>query len=320
MTTCDPSSPLWCYVPNKGAAYAFAILYFLNAVGHWYQCWKYKAKYTIPLAVGATFTTVGFCFKIVSSYHLDVLGLWIPAAILLFTAPPIYSAADYFVLAKTLHYIPSQAPMHPGRVVTTFVTLDTLCEMLMGTGVGQVVNYDNPKKVRIGTILIKCGLILQILLFLAFVAVAFRFHSNVRKANLVGRWTTVLYVLYTSAFVISVRCLYRVVEYFMGTTGPLFRHEAYFHVFEATLMLINVLVLNFFHPARFLPKSNKIFLNENGQEESADRGGWDDKRPFFITLVDPFNLVGLLKEREEKKKRKDNAYLMDTKAGSTNAV
>ncbi|KAG8836176.1 hypothetical protein FRC17_009519 [Serendipita sp. 399] len=336
MAVCDPNSPLWCYVPNKGAAYAFAILYFFNAVGHWYQCWRYKAKYTIPLGVGATFTTVGFIFKIVSSYYPDALGYWMPAVILLcesarfrsavygliapsVTAPPIYSAADYFILAKTLHYVPSQAPMHPGRVVTTFVTLDGLCEMLMGTGIGQVVNYDKPKRVQIGTILIKTGLILQIVLFIGFVTVAVRFHANVRKANLVGRWTTVLYVLYTSAFVISVRCLYRVVEYFMGTTGPLYRLEVYFHVFEATLMLINVIVLNVLHPGRFLPKSNKMFLNENGQEERGERGGWDDNRPFLLTLIDPFNIKGLIDDRAEKKKKKkkDNAYLMEDRKADT---
>jgi hypothetical protein len=120
--------------------------------------------------------------------------------------------------------------MHPGRVVTTFVAADGLCEMLMGTGVGQVVNYDKPTRVKIGGALIKAGLLLQIFLFLGFVTVVLKFHSNVKKANLVGRWTTVLWVLYTSAFVISVRCLYRSVEYWMGIDGPIYRNEVYFHV------------------------------------------------------------------------------------------
>jgi len=53
------------------------------------------------------------------------------------------------------NYVPGQAPMHPGRVVTTFVAADGICEMLMSTGVGQIVNYDNPTKVAIGGGLIK---------------------------------------------------------------------------------------------------------------------------------------------------------------------
>lgn len=101
--------------------------------------------------------------------------------------------------------------MHPGRVVTTFVAADGLCEMLMGTGVGQIVNFDNPTKVSIGGALIKVrlrvdqrvpaittclppltlsktGLILQIVLFIGFIAVVLRFHRNVKRANLEGRY------------------------------------------------------------------------------------------------------------------------------------
>lgn len=44
---------------------------------------KFRARYVIPLAVGSTFTTVGFAFKIWSSYHTDILGAWITAVILL---------------------------------------------------------------------------------------------------------------------------------------------------------------------------------------------------------------------------------------------
>ncbi|CCA75463.1 hypothetical protein PIIN_09446 [Serendipita indica DSM 11827] len=325
MTPCDPDSPFWCYKVNKPAAYWFLVAYLLNTIGHVYQARRYRAKYAIPLIIGSTCTTIGFAFKIWSSYYPKVLGAWIAAVILLFVAPPIYSAADYFIFAKTLqvflfmeHYIPSQAPMHPRRVVTTFVAADSLCETLMGLGVGQVVHHEDPRRVRIGSGIIKvlstsappscdthkyeAGLVLQIVLFLLFVVVAVRFHSNTHKAKLAGRWTTVLYVLYTSAFVISVRCLYRVVEYWMGTTSPLYRLEVYFQIFEASLMLINVLVLNIWHPGRYLPKSNKVFLNENGQEESTERGGWEDNRPFIHTLVDPFNIRGLLRERREKKK------------------
>ena len=41
---------------------------------------------------------------------------------------------------------------------------------------------------------------------------------------------TIVYVLYASSFLISVRCIYRVVEYFEGVTGTIYRTEAYFHV------------------------------------------------------------------------------------------
>ena len=117
---------------------------------------------------------------------------------------------------------------------------------------------------------------------------------------------TVVYTLYTSSFLISVRCIYRVVEYFervhkhhlpdrglnpcrpyplylcVGLANPL-------QVFEATLMYLKVLNLNLFHSGRFLPKNDKIYLDAQGQEveSTGDRSGWDDDRPWYIALFDP---------------------------------
>jgi hypothetical protein len=74
-------------------------------------------------------------------------------------------------------------------------------------------------------------------------------------------------------------------------------------------MYLNVLILNLFHPGRFLPKDNKIYLDAQGQEvESADdRGGWDDNRPWYITFFDPFNVQGLVGDYKERKAAKQKA-------------
>ena len=88
----------------------------------------------------------------------------------------------------------------------------------------------------------------------------------------------------------------------MGLTNPL-------QVFEASLMYLNVLILNIFHPGRFLPMSDRCYLDAKGQEiESADdRGGWDDDRPWYITLFDPFNIQGLVHGYKERKAAKQHA-------------
>lgn len=52
--------------------------------------------------------------------------------------------------------------MNPSRVVTTFVAADGLCEILSSTGIGQIVNYDNPVKVRIGGGLIKVSFLVSV--------------------------------------------------------------------------------------------------------------------------------------------------------------
>jgi hypothetical protein len=60
--------------------------------------------------------------------------------------------------------------------------------------------------------------------------------------------------------------------------------------------------------------SDKVFLNNQGVEEESERSGWEDKRPFLVTLFDPFNIGGLIKDRREKRREKAaNAYPLETK-------
>lgn len=65
-------------------------------------------------------------------------------------------------------------------------------------------------------------------------------------------------------------------------------------------MLVNSVLLNWRHPAKFLPTSNKVYLGEDGVTE-IDGPGYGDKRNFLVSLVDPFDLVGLVKGRDKKK-------------------
>ena len=64
-------------------------------------------------------------------------------------------------------------------------------------------------------------------------------------------------------------------------------------------MLVNSVLLNVFHPARFLPQSNKIYLARDGVTE-LEGPGWIDKRHFLLTIFDPFDLGGLIQGRDKK--------------------
>lgn len=108
-----------------------------------------------------------------------------------------------------------------------------------------------------------------------------------------------------------VRTIYRTVEYFSAAAirirpglnpmsiSPIIRYEWFFWVFEALIMITNSVLLNFRHPARFLPSSNKVFLAEDGVTEVMGPG-YADKRNFLFTIFDPFDLIGLIRERTRR--------------------
>ena len=65
-------------------------------------------------------------------------------------------------------------------------------------------------------------------------------------------------------------------------------------------MITNSVMLNFRHPASFLPSSNKIYLAEDGVTE-IEGPGFEDPRNFIITILDPFDLIGLIRGRDKQK-------------------
>ncbi|EHA51454.1 hypothetical protein MGG_15193 [Pyricularia oryzae 70-15] len=159
-----------------------------------------------------------------------------------------------------------------------------------------------------GHALMKASLILLLLFAVIFVSLAGSVHHRCLKRGIRNRKVTIpLTTLYFSMGFITARTIFRTGENFAfenltGTVSsgsqaldppPVVLCERYFYVFEATFMFLAVAVSNLFHPGQFLPSKNKIYLAQDGQTE-LEVPGWSDKRPFIVTLCDPFNLAGCL--------------------------
>jgi hypothetical protein len=223
---------------------------------------------------------------------------------------PLYELANYFILSRILYYVPYHSPIHPGRVLTTFGAVSSIIEALNGNGAAYVANTSLPEsKQDIGKALLKSALVIQLGVLGLFVTLAAYFHYKCKKAGLLPKnLQAVLLTLYCSSALIGVRTIYRVVEYFTtanlkftadldpNSLSPVLRYEWFFWIFESVLMVTNTYLLNFRHPMRFLPRNNKIYLAEDGVTEIHGEG-YEDKRPWYVTFLDPFDVVGMMKGR-----------------------
>jgi len=217
------------------------------------------------------------------------------------SGPPVYALINYFILSRILFYIPYLAPLHPGRVATTFIGLDAVCEILIGQGAWRMANSSMTAKQRqLGADLVTVSLCLQAALFGAFGLLAAQFHKRAQRAKVLSRdLRIVLYVLYTSATIVTIRCIYRLVEYIQGWDSTVYKNEIFFWIFEAVIMFLNTALLNLVHPGKRLPRSNSVFLDRDGVTER--RGpGWDDDRPWIVTVFDPFDVWGIIKKKDQK--------------------
>ncbi|KAJ5692856.1 RTA-like protein [Penicillium macrosclerotiorum] len=304
---------LWFYAPNKGAPIAFAILFALSGAIHFYQNIRYRSwKVTGLLPWSALLFTAGFIMRTVGAFgQWGNINVYIASTVLLLAGPPVYEGANYFILGRILYYIPYHSPIHPGRVFTTFIAVGVAIESITANGAVRVASADStPSQQNTGKALLKAALILQIALMVAFVALAARFHHNCRKAKVLNhKIKRALIVLYFSCTLITIRTIYRTYEYFSAASlnaytdiqhiSPVLKQEWYFWFFEVVFMYSNTTLLNVFHPMRALPRSNKIFLAKDGVTE-IEGPGYHDPRHWILTVVDPFDLIGLVIFRGKK--------------------
>ncbi|KIV99908.1 uncharacterized protein PV09_08435 [Verruconis gallopava] len=258
---------------------------------------------TGPMPWAALLLTAGFILREVGAFNYGNVPLLIAQSVLIMSGPPVYAGINYLILSRVLFYVPYLSPIHPGRVLTTFLAADAVCEVLIINGVQKIVDSRvNEHTRKVGNALTKAGLILQVTCFALFVLLAAVFHRRtITKGVCSKNIRTVLFVLYVSSTIITARCIYRIAEFFEYGSGPLTHTESYFWVFEATIMFINTAMMNIWHPGCNLPRSNRTFLSKDGKTEI--RGpGYQDKRPFITTIADPFDIVGLVMGRDKRTK------------------
>ncbi|KAL9108711.1 MAG: hypothetical protein Q9227_006507 [Pyrenula ochraceoflavens] len=293
------------YKPTPGVPATFAALFLISGVLHLYQnnLRRKSPRIGFLLPWSAAIFTAGFiCREIACHDHnYQNLSLFIATQVLVFAGPPVYQGADYFIMGRVLYYIPYHSPIHPGRVISTFIGLDVIIEALTGNGAAYAFNHSLPHSKQImGLDMIRATLVLQVVLFLTFLLLILYFHRQCQRTRVFARnLRVVVYTLYGSCFLILFRNTFRCAASFYSLDATANRSEALFYAIEVLPMLSNSVLLNIFPPAKYLPSSNKIYLARDGKTE-LEGPGWTDKRHFLLKLFDPLDFVGLFTGRDKK--------------------
>ena len=275
----------------------------LTFINSRYKCWLLTPFF--PFC--SLLFTAGFAVRSYGTWNYDNLNVYIASICLIYAAPPLLELANYHILGRILYYVPYHSPLHPGRVLSTFAFLSGIVEALSSWGASYSANQSlTDSQMNTGHALIKTSLLLQIVVATCFIALTVTFHRRCLQSGLDNRNIyTPLRTLYISMTLILIRTIYRIVEYFgvaslryrdpgfdPQSMTPVVRYEWFFYIFEATLMFINLAMFVVLHPRRCLPESNKIYLARDAVTE-VEGPGWKDPRPFWQTVVDPFDLISL---------------------------
>ncbi|KAK1520941.1 RTA1 domain-containing protein [Colletotrichum abscissum] len=306
------------YAPNKAAPIFFAVAFAASGTLHFWQSYHYRFfKVTALFSFCCLLFAAGFAVRTYGAWHYDDLDIFIASVCLIYAAPPLLELANYNILGRILYYAPYASPLHPGRVLTTFAFFSSIVEALNGWGASYSANQSlTQRELETGHALIKTSLLLQIFVLASFTALAVVFRRRCVAAGVASARGVKgpMVTLYVSVVLVSARTLFRVAEYFSlarvrfdaqtkeGDVPPAIRYEWLFYVFEASLMLANVCMFNVRHPRRYLPERYTVYLAPDGVTE-VEGPGWKDPRAFWVTVVDPFDVRGLVKGRDRGMER-----------------
>ncbi|TGZ80896.1 hypothetical protein EX30DRAFT_364250 [Ascodesmis nigricans] len=163
-------------------------------------------------------------------------------------------------------------------ITRIFVTADIVALMTQGGG-GGMMSGGGKSKMEMGEKIVLAGLWIQIIAFLFFISVGVVFDRQERiVAKLKGEekrgaWGRMMWVLYAVSGLILVRNLFRVIEYAQGNDGYLMRNEVWLYLFDALLMWVLMVLLNWCHPGKVLMVEGAGTNGEMEMEEGRGRKG-----------------------------------------------
>ncbi|XXG95356.1 hypothetical protein Hte_001618 [Hypoxylon texense] len=210
---------------------------------------------------------MAYLFRTVSTRHQQNTGIYLVFQIFILLSPLWVNAFDYMVLGRMIYFfVPSRKVFHipAPTLAAAFVTFDFVAFIIQLVG-GSMAGPTAPADEQLRAIHIYMGGIgLQQLFIAIFVAFALKFQVEMHRqggpkreprAGWRSGWRPLLFVLYASLICITIRIVFRLVEFSSGSTGvsnPLLTNEIYFYVLEATPMLMAIFTFNIIHPGSVL--------------------------------------------------------------------
>ncbi|KAH7053117.1 RTA1 like protein-domain-containing protein [Macrophomina phaseolina] len=266
------------YKPSLAAAVIFVVLFTVSTVYHFWQLFRRRTWYFLPFAIGGIFQIVGYLSRAISSTQFpdSNLGVYVIQYLLILLAPALYAASIYMVLGRIIRVTGGEqlSLIRVSWLTKIFVTGDVISFLVQCIGGGVLASADTSSDRDRGEVIITIGLIVQIIFFGLFILVSVHYNWRLGRAPTDASrttpisWQFYLYVLYATNGLIMVRSVFRLIEYVQGEDGELLSNEIYLYIFDAGLMFLTMVILNWKHPSILIPAK----VMERGRDSEAESG------------------------------------------------
>ncbi|KAM0256095.1 hypothetical protein ACHAQJ_005182 [Trichoderma viride] len=261
----------------------------------------FKKGYSWVLIMGATWETVAFILHALGAHNQQNVTFSTLWQILFLLAPLWINAFVYMTFARMVHvFMPDRKVsfVKASHVSKLFVLADFFSFVVQATG-GIMVSPSSSVSIQsIGLHVYEGGIGIQEVFILVFLVLMIAFHIRIIKLaegrlllpeeiNLNGAnenhhnyfedpkgcmW--LLYALYAVLAFITMRIVYRLVEFTKGldpSINALPFHEYYFYSLDAFPMMAALLILAVFHPGRVIRGPNSSLRDATREEKKIKK-------------------------------------------------
>ncbi|KAL6885707.1 RTA1 like domain-containing protein [Trichoderma evansii] len=257
---------IWDYYPNFPAALIFACIFGILTMVHLWQAVVNRKKFCWVIIMASTWETIAFSFRTISTRYQQNTTIYLIFQIFILLSPLWVNAFDYMVLSRMIYYFlrsRSLFSVPATAIAVIFVTLDFVSFVIQVVG-GSMAGPTSSAEDQLKAIHIYMGGIgLQQFFIFVFIALAAAFQIEMKRlervkgeASLSKRngWKRLLYTLYASLGLITIRIIFRLIEFSRGSdvSNPLLTSEAFFYFLEALPMSLTIFSFNITHPGVIL--------------------------------------------------------------------
>ncbi|KAH6972944.1 RTA1 like protein-domain-containing protein [Ilyonectria sp. MPI-CAGE-AT-0026] len=261
-SSADSGFKLYHYDPSVAGAVIFALFFGAASFRHIQLIIKTRTWSFIPFFIGCLFETIGYAARAYSAKQTPDWSLvpYIIQSMLILLGPAFFAASIYMVLGRLIRNLDGQdySLIRVNWLTKFFLLGDILSLFGQSGGGGLLAMADSESSINTGNKVILLGLAIQLIFFGFFIIVTAVFHVRISRRPTIksqttnSPWRKFILVLYFVSLLISVRSVFRMIEYAQGNNGSLMQKEVYSYVLDALLMLAVAAVFAVFHPSTIL--------------------------------------------------------------------
>ncbi|KAK0201384.1 RTA1 like protein-domain-containing protein [Desarmillaria ectypa] len=287
---------LYGYVPTKGVTLMFIIFFSISTLTHTLQGMYFRMWWTIPtILFGGCLEISGWSARFWSSISPRLDAPYTIQVLTTVIGPTPLVAANFIILGAIIRVLgPAYSRLSPRAYSRIFVSCDILSLFTQAAGGSMASSNDDANAVKIGSDVMLGGIAFQlgVIVFYAILGCEFllryrynrpftwRRNQNISSTTLsspnIERGTIdkgLKYMIRALAFntvCLIIRAIYRTIELADGWDGKVIHTQAYFNVFDGTMVLLAIYTLNFAHPGYLIGRGmGKDRAIEDQKSESA---------------------------------------------------